>query len=365
MGARMLGGGSAGFALSWGMQAFGPVNAEEQVEKQGSTTMLGLSGVAWPPPVLLDNAKYPPIEDEKSSHFFADARMHVNPSTGPLAFDWKMFRLEQVLPINHDTAKFVFSFSDPDIEFSLLPCSTLQLGLRLSQTNQAATRLYTPITPNKTKGGFECVIKYYPQGCFTPELFKKRAGDVIHARIQHLKLKYKKGDYDNIGLIAGGTGIAPMLQIIRAVLSEPEDQAKISLLFCNKTAKDILMREELDTLAQQHPDRFKVTYALQRPPLGWEGEVGYVSHAMVARTMPQPGVGRVLVALSGPDRMMAAVGGSGLQNMIAWRGNDPNMMVTRHTRRLQCAAPSANHNGVMRCGILYECGFEDHEVYKF
>ena len=38
----------------------------------------------------------------------------------------------------------------------------------------------------------------------------------------------------NVGLIAGGTGITPMLQIIKAIIKDPEDDTKVSLLFANQ-----------------------------------------------------------------------------------------------------------------------------------
>lgn len=40
------------------------------------------------------------------------------------------------------------------------------------------------------------------------------------------------------------------------------DSTKLALLFANQTEDDILLRKELDELAGQHPDRFKVWYTL-------------------------------------------------------------------------------------------------------
>jgi len=41
--------------------------------------------------------------------------------------------------------------------------------------------------------------------------------------------------FKKVGMIAGGTGITPMLQIIRAVLKNPDDQTKLWLLFAKRT----------------------------------------------------------------------------------------------------------------------------------
>lgn len=37
-----------------------------------------------------------------------------------------------------------------------------------------------------------------------------------------------------VGMIAGGTGIAPMYQLIKEICKHPEDQTKMQLLFANQ-----------------------------------------------------------------------------------------------------------------------------------
>jgi cytochrome-b5 reductase len=52
-----------------------------------------------------------------------------------------------------------------------------------------------------------------------------------------------------IGMIAGGTGITPMLQIINAIMKEKKGSIELSLLFANQTEQDILLREMIEDLA--------------------------------------------------------------------------------------------------------------------
>jgi len=61
-----------------------------------------------------------------------------------------------------------------------------------------------------------------------------------------------------IGLIAGGTGITPMLQLIRQIFKDSGDNSKIWLLFANQTEDDILLRDELEEIAAEQKDRFKL-----------------------------------------------------------------------------------------------------------
>jgi cytochrome-b5 reductase len=87
-------------------------------------------------------------------------------------------------------------------------------------------------------------------------------------------------------MIAGGTGITPMLQIIRAALKNPLDRTKLSLIYANVNPDDILLKNELEELAAVHSNRFKVFYVLNNPLAGWTGGVGFVSKDQIEQHMP-------------------------------------------------------------------------------
>ena len=87
-------------------------------------------------------------------------------------------------------------------------------------------------------------------------------------------------------MIAGGTGITPMLQIIRAALKNPQDPTRLSLIYANVNYEDILLKKELDELANKYPSRFRVFYVLNNPPTGWTGGVGFVSKEQIATHLP-------------------------------------------------------------------------------
>jgi len=61
-----------------------------------------------------------------------------------------------------------------------------------------------------------------------------------------------------ISMIAGGTGITPMYQVIKAVLKNPDDDTQLSLLYANQSPDDILLFEELLEMAKD--SRLKVWY---------------------------------------------------------------------------------------------------------
>lgn len=106
---------------------------------------------------------------------------------------------------------------------------------------------------------------------------------------------------ETINMIAGGTGIAPMLQVARDILKSSDDQTNINLIFANRTENDILQKEELEEFANDR--RFKVTYILSRPSESWTGHTGYITTELVKSIFPSPSSESV-VLLCGPPKMV-------------------------------------------------------------
>jgi cytochrome-b5 reductase len=91
----------------------------------------------------------------------------------------------------------------------------------------------------------------------------------------------------HFGMIAGGTGITPMLQIIRAVIRGRPigDTTEIDLIFANVNLEDILLKGDLDQLAKDD-SKFRVHYVLNNPPEKWQGGVGFVTPEMMTVWFP-------------------------------------------------------------------------------
>jgi cytochrome-b5 reductase len=111
-------------------------------------------------------------------------------------------------------------------------------------------------------------------------------GDSIRVKGPKGQFKYSPTLSREIGMIAGGTGITPMLQIIRAALINPADCTRLSLIYANVNPEDILLKSELDALALAHPHRFKVYYVLNNPPSAWDGGAGFVTKEHIQTHMP-------------------------------------------------------------------------------
>ncbi|XP_058046799.1 NADH-cytochrome b5 reductase 3 isoform X2 [Ahaetulla prasina] len=195
--------------------------------------------------------------------------------------------------VSHDTRKFRFALPSPRHVLGLPVGQHIYLSARID--GNLVIRPYTPVSSDDDKGFVDLVVKIYFKGVHPkfPEggkmsqyLESLRMGDTIDFRGPSGLLVYKgKGLFairpdkksepvlkqvKYVGMIAGGTGITPMLQLIRAIVKDEEDPTICHLLFANQTESDILLRPELEEVRAQHSAQFKLWYTLDRAPEKWD-----------------------------------------------------------------------------------------------
>lgn len=154
------------------------------------------------------------------------------------------------------------------------------------------------------------MIKSYPQGNISAHMATLKIGDTIKVRGPKGAMVYTPNLAKRIGMIAGGTGITPMLQIARAIergrpRNGGKDTTKVDLIFANVNPDDILLKEEIDNLAKVDPD-FSIYYVLNNPPEKWDGGVGFVTPDMIKAKLPAPAPD-VKIFICGPPPMVSAL----------------------------------------------------------
>lgn len=276
------------------------------------------------------------------------------------------YTLGEVIPITHDVALFRFLLPNPNDEFNLKPCSTLQACYKHGvQAMDQCYRFYTPVTANHTKGYFDIIVKRKNSGLMTTHLFGMHIGDKLLFRNVAFKIQYRPNKWEHIGMIAGGTGFTPMLQIIRHALTEPlepgtVDKTRLSFLYCNRTENHILLKGLFDRLAKDYPKRFKLFFTVDRAvnEKEWKKQpntyLGYVTEQMIKDTMPAPNTKNSVIMLCGPDHLLHHVAGTPMHTMSAMSGG----------LNIQPGAPDLN-NLVQLGGVLAALGYQDEQIYRF
>ena len=158
------------------------------------------------------------------------------------------------------------------------------------------------------------MVKAYPTGKLSKHLAEMRVGDVLEVKGPISKRPLSEiAKRTDVAMVAGGTGLTPMLQVAEEVLRQKLPIA-LTLVFANVSEADIMLRGRLDALAAQHPAQFRVHYVVDRASSpAWAGGVGYLTEGMLKAWLPPP-ADSSLVLVCGPPGMMAAVSGDKAQD---------------------------------------------------
>ncbi|KAK4106147.1 ferredoxin reductase-like protein [Parathielavia hyrcaniae] len=217
------------------------------------------------------------------------------------------FELKEKTIISHNVAIYRFALPTPTSTLGLPIGQHISIGAALAQpdgTTKEIVRSYTPISGDHQPGHFDLLIKSYPQGNISRHMASLAVGQAIRVRGPKGAFVYAPNMVRRFGMIAGGTGITPMLQVVKAIVRgrADGDRTEVDLIFANVTEQDILLREDLDQLAREDKG-FRVHYVLDKPPAGWEGGVGYVTAEMIEKWLPKP-ADDVKILLCGPPPMV-------------------------------------------------------------
>jgi cytochrome-b5 reductase len=219
--------------------------------------------------------------------------------------------------VSHDVVRFTFALPSPDHILGLPTGQHLALKF-INAADQSVQRSYTPVSYAHTKGEVTFVIKVYrpcpPKfphgGQMSQHLDSLNVGDtmLVHGPKGHVEWKGQGlfhtkplgkpneiRQAQNFCLIAGGTGITPMLQVLHAIFAEDttapgssvssshNDSVSVKLLYANQTEDDILVREELETLQAKYPNRFSLWYTVDKAVTGaaWQYDTGFINRQMI------------------------------------------------------------------------------------
>lgn len=222
----------------------------------------------------------------------ASASNRVSMETQPLEYasscwlptTWTSLPLISKTEYNYDSTLYTFGLPE-GVSLNLPACGCiLLLAPSAEKDGSDAIRPYTPISPNEVTGSFQLIVKRYVGGAVSQYLHALEVGAEVSFKhiIFNVKRQYPFEPARSISLLCAGTGIAPIYQALLRLMNTPGDERKVTLLYGNKSPDDILLKDELDAFARQHPDRLKVVHVVGETadaaaPAGWASTDTYTA----------------------------------------------------------------------------------------
>lgn len=108
---------------------------------------------------------------------------------------------------------------------------------------------------------------------------------------------------DDLVFIAGGSGITPMMSMIRQVTDRALART-IHLVYGSRNESDVIFREELETRSRRHGN-LTVSHVISAPGSAWTGETGMITADVLQRLLPD--MANKMVYVCGPEAMYALV----------------------------------------------------------
>jgi ring-1,2-phenylacetyl-CoA epoxidase subunit PaaE len=121
--------------------------------------------------------------------------------------------------------------------------------------------------------------------------------------------EYDRSRKRHIIMFAGGSGITPMMSIIKSMLTQ-EPESIVSLIYCNRDIDSIIFKGDLEKLQTTYEGRLHVIHVLDNAPMNWQGYSGLLNHDMLTRLferIPDWGIEGSTYLMCGPEGMMKNV----------------------------------------------------------
>ena len=184
---------------------------------------------------------------------------------------------------------------------------------------QKLARSYS-ISSSPTQTGFvEIAVKKQPEGRVSSFLNERALiGLTVEARGPLGRFCFQEDEHKKIALFAGGSGITPLIAILRYIDDLCLDTSA-TLFYCVRTERDIIFRAELEHLKTRLPN-FRLVVMLTQPDAGWSGPAGRLRSELINSCLGE--VSNHTFFLCGPEGYMNHV-----SDLLKSLGVDPQRIL--------------------------------------
>lgn len=185
--------------------------------------------------------------------------------------------LTVIIPINGQKLRRCYSMSSA-------PSVDSHVAVTIKRVENGIVSNY--INDNVKKGDSMEIMK--PMGNFTLTPHKKNARHIV--------------------LFGGGSGITPLMSILKSTLYF-EPKSSVSLIYANRNEDSIIFKSQLEEFQKKFGDRLHIVHVLENPKQAWNGYTGRLDEPMVMNihNLLPKGHDNVEYFMCGPEGMMDTV----------------------------------------------------------
>jgi ring-1,2-phenylacetyl-CoA epoxidase subunit PaaE len=214
-------------------------------------------------------------------------------------------KVREVVKETSDTVTIYFEQPEPYLDYK--PGQFLTLVMEFDGKEQR--RSYSLCTSPFVDPFPGISVKRVPNGLFSnflnEKVFPGKTLNVVKP-MGNFTTDFHSKNRRHFFLIAGGSGITPIMGILKSVLvNEPE--SIVTLIYASRNEEQIIFKKQLELLQLANPDRLEIIHNLSQPSEAWTGLKGRLSGEVLkelfAKAEYEPRYEEVYF-MCGPDGIM-------------------------------------------------------------
>ncbi|CCD24044.1 cytochrome b5 reductase family protein NDAI_0C03840 [Naumovozyma dairenensis CBS 421] len=199
---------------------------------------------------------------------------------------WVDIPLYKIEKESHDVDRLIFKLPKEDAVLGLPLCGAV-FAKYVTEKGNNVVRPYTPISDIHAKGFFELCIKKYPGGKMSGRMHSLKPGDTMTFKGPIKKWQWEPNSFEEITLLAAGTGTTPLYQLASHIAKNPKDTTKVNIFYGNKTPGDILLKKEWKELEEKYPDQINVQCFVDEvrdaEKDNFKGHIGFITKEFIEK----------------------------------------------------------------------------------
>jgi ring-1,2-phenylacetyl-CoA epoxidase subunit PaaE len=212
--------------------------------------------------------------------------------------------IKEIISETDDAISIVFENPEKKISYK----SGQYLTLILQINGEEVRRSYSLSSSPETDEDLIVTVKKLEGGNVSNYInHELHPGDKIRVLkpMGNFTTEFDKDNSRTLLLFAGGSGITPLMSILKTLLIK-EPKSRAILVYQNRNLQSIIFKKLIDELSVKYADSFKVFHILSKPEKTWQGNSGRITSDMIKKIIKEtdPDLQNTEAFFCGPPGMM-------------------------------------------------------------